>query len=167
VFGEAESDEKAAADDDLMVNGYLAFDNGVRAFVRSWPSGGAEWNVEVIGETGRLRGTDNGTDFEWWQILPDERRGQSARRIFPRPQRIQSMGVRAVYDLIACLETDKVPNCTGEDGIATLETAIALRESHRLGGRRVDLPLPDRSLLIRSAETLSGDLPVALRRRDS
>ena len=32
VFGEMESDEKAAADEDLMGNGYMAFDNGVRGF---------------------------------------------------------------------------------------------------------------------------------------
>jgi hypothetical protein len=48
-----------------------------------------------------------------------------------------------------------------------LEIAIALRESHRQGGRRVDLPIADRSLAIRSAETLQGDLPVAVRRAHS
>ena len=74
------------------------------------------------------------------------------------------MGVRLVHDLIAALETGKRPNCGGEDGRAALEIAIGLRESHRRGICRVDLPLPDRTLAIRSAETLAGDLPVALRR---
>lgn len=36
-----ESDEVAASDDDPKGNGYLAFDNGVRSFVRSMPSGAA------------------------------------------------------------------------------------------------------------------------------
>ena len=34
----------------------------------------------------------------------------------------------------------------GEYGREALEIAIALRESHRLRGARVDLPLKDRSL---------------------
>jgi len=85
------------------------------------------------------------------------------RRVFPRPQRIQSPGVRAIQDLIACLETGKEPNCSGEDGRAALEVAIALRESYRRGGTRVDLPLADRTPRILSAETLHGDVPVALR----
>ena len=162
VVGEMESDEKAAGDDDLMGNGYLAFDNGVRAFVRSLPSGAANWQFEVIGETGRFRSTANGTEIEWWTTMPD---GTPARRVFPRPQWIESMGVRLVRDLIACIETDKAPNCRGEDGVAVLELAIALRASHRHGNCRVDLPLADRSLLIRSAETLHGDTPAGLRRR--
>ncbi len=166
VFGEMESDERAASDDDLGGNGYLAFANGVRAFVRTWPVGGANWEVEVVGETGRIRSLANGADFEWWQVSPG-RRAEPLRRIFPRPQRLQSPGVRAILDLIDCLETGKEPACSGEDGRAALEVAIALRESHRRGGVRVDLPLANRELRILSAETLHGDLPEALRRAQS
>jgi predicted dehydrogenase len=164
VVGEMESDERAAGDDDLMGNGYLAFANGVRAFVRSMPSGAANWQFEVIGETGRVRSIANGSELEWWTTLPD---GTPARRVFPRPQRIESMGVRLVRDLVACLETGKEPNCRGEDGVAVLELAIALRESHRRGNGRVDLPIADRTLMIRSAETLHGETPAGLRRRAS
>ena len=165
VFGEMESDERAAGDADLMGNGYLAFDNGVRAFVRTWPSGGAEWEFEVVGQAGRLRSLANTREIEWWQVQATASNGrwqEPVRRLFPRPQRIQSPGVRAVLDLVQCLETGKTPECSGEDGRAALEVAIALRESHRRGGRRVDLPLADRALAIRSAETLQGDLPRAL-----
>ena len=82
----------------------------------------------------------------------------------PRPQRIQSPGGGFDSDIIAAIETGKKVECAGVDGVAALECAIALRESHRLGGRRVDLPLADRSLSIRSAETLRGDLPARMRR---
>ena len=63
------------------------------------------------------------------------------------------------------LDSGKEPKCSGEDGRAALEIAIAMRESHRQGGRRIDLPLDDRGLMIRSAETLHGDLPRHLRTR--
>ncbi len=164
AFGEMESDEKAATDDDLRGNGYLAFDNGARAFVRMMPCGGADWEFEVIGERGRIRSISNGRDFEWWQVEPGRRWGEPVQCLFPQPQRMQSPGVRAVLDLIRCLESGGAPMCAGEDGRAALEMAIALRESHRRGGARVDLPLADRTLMIRSAETLQGDLPRALAR---
>lgn len=166
VFGEMESDSQAASDDDLMGNGYLAFDNGVRAFVRTWPSGAANWEFEVIGEAGRLRSLANGWDYEFWQ----NRSGanpEPVRRLFPRPQRLQSPGLRALQDLFTCLETGKTPNCSGEDALVALEVAIALRESHRQGGRRIDLPLAHRELRMHAAETLRGDLPVALQRAAS
>lgn len=160
VFGEAESDELASSDDDLRMTGYIAFEDGVRCFIRSWPSGAGDWTVDVIGETGALKATANGSDIEWWRPIS---KGTMARGPIPRPQRILSPGVNAVYDIIAAIETGKKPECAGIDGVKALECAIALRESHRQGGRRVDLPLVDRSLGIRSAETLRGDLPVKMR----
>lgn len=162
VFGEAESDEAAQTDDDLQMNGYLAFAGGARAFIRTWNSGASNWTVDVIGETGTLRATGNGSDIEWWQPADH---GILTRRPIPRPQRMESPGVRAVRDLVACMETGKKPECSGEDGVAALEVAIGLRESHRQGGRRVNLPIADRTLAIRSMETLRGDAPVALRSR--
>jgi predicted dehydrogenase len=163
VFGEMESDEKAVGDEDLMGNGYLAFDNGARAFVRMMPTGGAEWEVEVVGERGGFRRRLDRIEMAYWQVQPG-RRPETILREFPTPQRLQSMHLRAVLDLVECLDTGKEPRCNGEAGRAVLEIAIALRESHRRRGRRVDLPLADRTLAIRSAETLPGDLPVAIRR---
>ena len=165
VFGEMESDEKAASDDDLMGNGYLAFDNGARGFARMWPCGAASWEFEVLGETGRIRSLNNGQAYQWWHLQKAGRRPQLVAKLFPRPQRLQSPGVRAVLDLVHCLDTGVEPRCSGVDGRAVLEIAIAMRQSHREGGRRIDLPLADRSLGIRSAETLGGELPQALRRR--
>ncbi|HZS32024.1 MAG TPA: hypothetical protein VFC42_01450, partial [Methylomirabilota bacterium] len=53
---------------------------------------------------------------------------------------------------IHVIETGKRPNSTGEDGVAHLEAILAMRESHRRGGVRVQLPLADRSLGILSSE---------------
>jgi len=162
VFGEAESDEAAQTDNDLRMNGYLAFASGIRAYIRSWNSGSSNWTVDVIGETGTLRATGNGSDIEWWQPADG---GILTRRPIPRPQRVESPGVCAARDLVVCIETGKKPECSGEDGVAALEVAIALRESHRRGGCRVELPIADRTLAIRSMETLRGDTPAALRSR--
>lgn len=162
VFGESEDDAIAASDDDHRINGYLAFAGGTRAFIRTWQNGAGDGAVEIIGETGAIRSVANGSNIEWLQKTPDR---VIAVRPIPRPQRIDAPGVTAIRDLVACIETGKKPECSGIDGIRALEIAIALRESHRRGGVKIDLPIMDRSLRIQSAETLRGDLPVAMQRK--
>lgn len=47
-------------------------------------------------------------------------------------------------DLIAAIRENRPPLCSAEDGRVTVEMVAAVFESHRLGGRRVTLPLPTR-----------------------
>ena len=79
VFGEMESDEAAAGENDLSGNGYLVFDNGVRAYLRSMSCGAASWEVDVIGTEGRIRSLNNAEEFELIYSVPGGRRGR------PRP----------------------------------------------------------------------------------
>jgi len=78
-----------------------------------------------------------------------------------------SSGLSVIEDLVDCIETGRQPRCSGQDGRKALEIAIAMRESHRQGGRRVDLPLADRSLRILSSENLSDAVPARVRRMQS
>ena len=177
VLGEMESDEAAGSDSDIMGNGYLVFDNGARAFVRSMESGGATWDFDVIGEDGRIR-TPN--DAQAWELtsmvaetfppVENRRPGVRARRNpvmhqFPWPTHMQGMGLTIVDDIISSFENGHPPKCSGDDALKALETAIAMRESHRQGFVRVDLPLEDRSLKIVSGETLNDDVPARIRRQ--
>ena len=166
VFGEMESDAAAAADDDLAGNGYLAFDNGVRAYLRSTPTGQASWEVDVIGTQQRVRSLAGGLDWELWSTVDGGPRGRGvpARTPFPLPARMRGMGLSVIDDLIAGIETGAKPRCSDADGLAALEVAIALRESHRRGGVRVDLPLEDRTLGIQSSEIRQDDVPARVRR---
>ncbi len=177
VFGEMESDEAAASDDDLQGNGYLAFANGVRSYIRTTGSGAANWDMEVVGELGRFRSLFNGMEEELVLLKESDADsaalGPSSSRVvgpiptrvpFPRPARPRGAGLDIVDDIVNSIETDTPPTCSGDDGRAALEVAIAMRESHRRGGVRVDLPLADRSLMIRSVETKDDDVPVRIRR---
>ena len=92
--------------------------------------------------------------------LVEGARPTPVRHVFPRPQRIWSTGVGQVKDAIACIETDRMPNCSGDIGRHLPEIAIVIRESHRRGNVRVDLPLADRSLAIRR---LWDDTPSAIK----
>ena len=177
VLGEMQSDEAAESDGDIMGNGYLVFDNGVRAFVRSMEAGGATWDFDVIGEDGRIR-TPN--DAQAWELtsmvaetfppVENRRPGVRARRNpvmhqVPWPTHMQGMGLTIVDDIISSFENGHPPKCSGDDALKALETAIAMRESHRRGFVRVDLPLEDRSLKIVSGETIGDSVPARIRRQ--
>lgn len=166
VWGEVEEAE-AAGDGDLRGNGYLGFDNGVRAYVRSMACGGGDGMYEVIGTKGRLRAVNDGEEVEFWKLiaptLPGRRRAEPARQMFPPPDRARTANALLLEDLLKGIETGKEPNCNGEAGRQALEIAIAMRESHRKG-TRIDLPLSDRSLAIHSADAQHGDIPAAVRR---
>lgn len=167
VFGEMESDEAAAADDDLMGNGYLAFDNGVRGYIRGMPCGPANWEIDIIGEKGRVRSMAQGMEFELTQMVSGGPRGGSlpAKVPYPWPARMQGMGLTLMEDLVTAIEAGQPPRASGKDGLAALEIAIALRESHRRGGAKVSLPLVDRSLEIRSLEIRQDAVPARIRRQ--
>jgi predicted dehydrogenase len=167
AMGEMESDEAAATVDDLLGNGYVAFDNGARAYIHMMETGDSEWvgAMDVLGESGKLRFFASAREIEWWQVDPTSRRRELVRRLFPTPQVVESGNVRAVRDFVRCIETGKDPACTGEDARSALEIALAMRESHRQGGRRTHVPLADRDLGIQSWENVRWSLPRALEGR--
>ena len=157
VWGEMESDETARSDDDLGGNCYLVFENGARAYVILWHARPGPWlhqEADVVGSEGRIRSPRDARDFEWWRKAEGTPQPELCRYFFPRPQWLSSFGIRAVYDMIQCTETGKEPNNSGDEALHDLEVAVALRESHRQGGRRIDLPIADRSLKIISSEDI-------------
>ena len=166
VFGEMESDAKAQSDDDLMGNGYLVFENGTRAFMRGTQTGTASWEFDIIGTKGRVRSGANGADFEYLQNVEGGLRGRGvpARSPFPQPARPEGQGITVISDLIEAIENNRPARCSGSDGRAALEVAIALRESHRQGGVRINLPIEDRTLKILSSETQADHTPARVRR---
>jgi predicted dehydrogenase len=177
VFGEMESDEAAASDGDILGNGYLAFDNGARAFIRGMSSGDISgWDIEVICEKGRMRFREEPPQFDLTRLGAVAPYGRGFRSTdsmdaalpatypIPMPHRMEGMGLTIVNDLIDAFETGRPPKCSGEDGLAALEVAIALRESHRRGGVKVPLPLEDRSLRIEFNDTFNDHIPNRIRR---
>jgi predicted dehydrogenase len=151
-----------------MGNGYLAFDNGVRAFLRGMPTGAAQWEFDVIGSEGRVRLVNNSAQVEFTRMATAGEEGHSPRQPmqapFPWPPRIEGTGVTIVRDLLRAGETGCKPHCSGDDGRAALEIAIALRESHRRGGLQLALPLADRTLGILSEELRNDAVPSRIRR---
>jgi predicted dehydrogenase len=168
VAGEAESDAAVAGDDDFAGNGYFVCQNGVRGMFRGMHTGGMELSYDITGTEGMIRLMDDSRSPELWRIeegLPGQRGSAPACHFFRPSHKPRPAGVNVLYDLMNCIETGQDSRCTGEDAREALEIAIAVRESHRQGGGRVDLPLEDRSLGIVSREVLVSELPRAILRR--
>jgi predicted dehydrogenase len=166
VFAEMASDEAAEGEADLAGNAYLAFDNGVRGYLRSTPCGIAAWEFDVVGEKGRVRSLAGALDFEYFRQEPGGPRGRGvpAKYPFPLPATMEGMGLSILRDILSAVETGGKPKCSGDDGLSALEIAIAMRESHRRGGVRVDLPVEDRSLGIIAGESVEDEIPARIRR---
>jgi len=176
VFGEMESDAVAAGDDDPRGNGYLAYANGVRGFIRTMPSGAAFTSFDIIGDEARAWTGDDGMSWKLIRSVQGNTERPSMRPLsnrfqgslpaeypFPLPGRLQASGLAIVEDLVSCIASGAPPRCSGEDGRAALEIAIAMRESHRRDCRRVRLPLADRDLRLVSSDTYQDHTPARLR----
>ena len=171
VAGEAESDEAVAGEEDFAGNGYFVCQNGVRGLFRGMHTGGLELSYDITGTDGMIRLMDDSRSPELWRIedgMPGQRGPTPVCHFFRPSHSPRPAGVNLLYDLMNCIETDEDSRCTGEDAREALEIALAVRESHRKGGGRVNLPLEDRSLGIVSREVLVSELPRAiLRQRES
>ena len=178
VFGEMESDEAAAKDDELQGNGYLAYANGVRGFVRGMRSGAAFTSFDIIGEQARAISGDDGMTWRLIRRVKGDLERPSMRPLsnrftgdlpvefpFPLPNRLQATGLAIVEDLVSAIGGGPAPQCSGEDARDALEVAIAMRESHRRDGQRVSLPLADRDLWLISSDTFRDEVPARLRKK--
>lgn len=126
-------------------NAYVAFRSGVRGYLRMMGTGAAVQEWDIIGERGRIRALDGGREFELWRRAGSAKTDRPVREAFPRPQRLPSPTARAVADMVACVDSDKEPDCKGEDGYAALEIALAMRQSFRRGNARINFPFGDKA----------------------
>ena len=145
VIGVMDSDERAQENGDLAGSGYVAYENGVCAFMNSQvETSPQQWTLEFIGERGRIVSRHAHAQFEVWQV--SEETGQPMCGQLPNPWQPRSSMVDAIEGVCRSIEAGEEHICPGEFGREALEIAIALRESHRRGNARVDLPLENRKL---------------------
>ena len=140
VFGCMNSDEAANSEKDLSGNGMIYYQNGIQGFLNS----GGWLNIDFIGKDGWISARNEHADFEFWSRHPSTR--EPIRRQFPNPKRPRSSQQAAIEGLVQNLREGTSPLCPGEYGREALEIAIGLRESHRRGGEKIELPLANRSL---------------------
>jgi predicted dehydrogenase len=150
VIGHIDDDATAQTEDDVPGLALLHFRNGAHAYVNMQDPAVTSFEIDVVGESGRVRVYANGMEAELWTAGPNLIGLGLNRQPFPRPPRFKAPPLHAVDDLCDALEEGRETRCTLRDGRAALEIALALRESHRRGGARIALPFMDRETRIKA-----------------
>ena len=128
-------------------SGYIQFHNGMHAFVNAVEGSPVGFEFDLVGTKGRIRIGYHVDELWTMQEGVYEGRALVGRKI---PQNIEARSgvVKAIEELVECIEHDRTPSCSGEDGRKALEIALAFHVSHRKGGAKVELPLDDISLSV-------------------
>ncbi len=143
VVGAAEDEAAVRNGEEFSGFGLIQFQDDVSGFVR--PGAPA---VRITGESGELIYDDR--QFRLWQDVPSVSGTVRVEVPFPQPQLLAEWSILyGVDDLIRCIESGGEPRVSGRRVRDAMEVEIALRESHRRGHAKVELPLQDRSLGMR------------------
>ncbi len=126
--------------------GLLHFKNNSDAFVDSDFRNYVYFAINLIGSDGVMR---IGRDLEI--LLPKISEHESgikelASAGFPKAELVPPMSA-AVDEILQSIENNRPPSCTGEDGKAALEIALAFHESNEKG-EKVKLPLKNKDSVV-------------------
>ena len=132
-------DNRIESDPGIML-GFVRFKNGVLGYMVA----GTGYEFEVSGSKGKLRSLNNGLSC---QMRRSNEWGELEEVPFPQFPR-ESGTVGCIKDLIDAFENDRLPSGDIELACRSQEMIFGFVESHRLGGKRVKMPLENRSLRI-------------------
>lgn len=137
---ERDFDDNVIESDPGIMLGFVRFKNGVLGYMVA----GTGYEFEVSGSKGKLRSLNNGLSC---QMRKSNEWGKLEE--VPSPQFPHESGtVGCIRDLIDAIEKDRLPSGDIEVACRSQEMIFGFIESHRLGGRRVKMPLTNRSLRV-------------------
>jgi predicted dehydrogenase len=127
---------------DPGANYYVAFANGVRAYITGMKDTVPEVSVDLIGPRGRLS-----IDAEGFRLVTFESDDLRSKPAVPRIERISPdwtvSGIQAaILDLIAAIETGREPASSARTARHTVAITQAILESQALGNARVAVAPP-------------------------
>jgi len=143
LTGHIDDEERAAGEDDCTGLALVHFKGGAHAYVNMIDPSVTSFEIDVVGEKGRVRVLANGLEGELYTSGPNLVGLGLNRQPFPRPVDIQPTALNAVDDICEALDEGREARCTMRDGRAALEIAMAIRDSHRRGGARIQMPFGD------------------------
>jgi predicted dehydrogenase len=140
VTGERSGPSEA---EDPTVAGLLRFRSGVLGTLLPMPERtDLVFETDLLGTEGRMRIVENGRRVELYRFRESSHYSGYRELVsidMPNPLPGSERLVEAIQDLIRCLHNSGQPACSGEDALATLETAAALCRSAQNGGSRQTL----------------------------
>ncbi|HEX5416444.1 MAG TPA: Gfo/Idh/MocA family oxidoreductase [Chloroflexota bacterium] len=116
----------------------IHFQNGVRAHVNASKGTMGNFEIDLVGETGRLR---VGTHVaEIWRPLEN---GQPAVSQIRAPHTTKGDMVAAIEEIIGLIEHGGTGSSTGEDGRRVLSILLGILQSNAAGGTPIQFPIRD------------------------
>ncbi len=100
--------------------------------------------MEVCGTQGSLRTLNNGIACQYRQVVAHRLREEAP---FPPVPRVSGT-LCGLRDLAEALDTDRETQGPLRLACRSQEMILGIVESHRRGGARVSLPLPERTLTV-------------------
>ncbi len=133
-------------------SGFIGFKNGiVGSVIGSSLKQYLIFEIDIQGKQGRISIKDNGNNFELWTTNKEKKHidfnipGELVKKNISIEEKNNM--VAAIEDVVASIENDREGLCTGKDGKAALELALAFHKSEQTG-EKVKLPLQDKKLRV-------------------
>ncbi|MXY42578.1 MAG: Gfo/Idh/MocA family oxidoreductase [Dehalococcoidia bacterium] len=125
-------------ENDPGMTGTVLFENGVRAIFRSLKGTAPISSLEITGPKGviRMGGNDRGAELA---VLEDVRGEPTRTMIYPEQYQVQGT-VAAYRELVDIMEHGGESISSPQDARVALQILLGFLESHRQGGRLVDVP---------------------------
>ncbi len=163
VVGSANGDPFSDYDEGLDgLGGYISFTNGIEGVVH--PKSQARRGIEVVCTGGVFAG--DGRSFQVWKrddgyeprsvsdlvevegLIPGTSTGEQRSYDDEGWMMPEDRIFAHVESVVDALELGIEPRCNGEDQLAAMEIAFAMRESHRRNHEPVRLPFEDRTQMM-------------------
>ncbi|MBM4085360.1 MAG: Gfo/Idh/MocA family oxidoreductase [Planctomycetes bacterium] len=123
---------------------HIQFQGGLEA----WTLPVGNWDFEVFGAGGVIRGANNGMDWALRKPQPMGKKWSATREVPFPPCQPRSSTVVLLEDIVDAFEQGRPTLGNVEVTHHATEICLAVAESHRQGGVRVNLPIANRDLYV-------------------
>jgi predicted dehydrogenase len=138
---------------DPTVDAFLYFTGGYSVVLQGYDvKNYLIFELDIYGSKGRIRIENSGYDASCW-LAGDHPKFSGYKSLqrsnCPFGPGMKDVMVSAIRDVVGCIGTGRQPVSSGRDGRDALELICAIHESGK-SGAKVNLPLQDRSLVVKS-----------------
>ncbi|MGB2841558.1 MAG: Gfo/Idh/MocA family oxidoreductase [Halobacteriota archaeon] len=150
-----QSENKFPNEEDPNFDGLLRFKNNVFCSIHACDvKNFLIFEMDIVGEKGRLRITHSGFDLDFYEIK-DSNLFSGYKELYRCEPPIdkdspRDFMINGVNHLVECLENSKQSISSGEDSLRALELICAFHESAKEDGKKMYLPLKESNIQIKS-----------------
>src|SRR3990167_1514900 len=125
---------------DPNLSARLKFENGAEGFLHNLAAGAFSlFEMDIVGMEGRIRIIDSGHRIGFYCVTesPYYSGYKTLRKIDKQEEKVNNSLLNAVTNLVFCLKNNERPSCSGDDAMAALHVAAALKRSAQNNGEEI------------------------------